>query len=179
MSATDTGTRNPPGELIHSTDAVQAAIARQAEALRPILRDEYPLVLVLMQGGLYYAVWLTLALSIPLELDYVHVSRYADRREGGELVWQRPPSADIAGRHVLIVDDIFDEGETLAAVREACQRAGARHLHTAVMSRKRHDRARAEAPDSVALEVPDRFIVGCGLDDGGRWRNLPALYALT
>jgi len=178
MSAADTETQVPPGELIHSADVVQAAIVRQADVLRPVLREEYPLVLVLMQGALYYAAWLTLALAIPLELDYVHVSRYADRREGRGLVWQRPPSADIAGRNVLIVDDIFDEGETLAAVREACKRAGARRLHTAVMTRKRHDRVRAAAPDSVALDVPDRFIVGCGLDDAGRWRNLPALYAL-
>lgn len=179
MLETDVERYAPPGELIHSVDAVQTAIARQADALRPILRDEYPLVLVLMQGALYYATWLTLSLAIPLELDYVHVSRYADRREGRELVWQRAPSADIAGRNILIVDDIFDEGETLAAVREACKWSDAHRLHTAVMTRKRHDRARAEAPDSVALEVPDRFIVGCGLDDAGRWRNLPALYALT
>lgn len=168
----------PPGELIHSADEVQAAIARQADALRPQFREEFPLVLILMQGALYYATWLTLALAIPLELDYVHVSRYADRREGRELVWQRLPSAALEGRNVLIVDDIFDEGDTIAAVREACSRAGASTLHTAVMTRKHHNRARARPPDSVALEVPDRFIVGCGLDDAGRWRNLPALYAL-
>ncbi len=168
----------PPGELIHDAETVRSAIARQADALRPQLEGENPLVLVLMQGALYYAAWLTLALAIPLELDYVHVSRYRDQKTGGELVWQRAPGASIAGRSVLVVDDIFDEGATLAAVRVACIEAGARELHTAVMTRKLHDRAQAPLPESIALDVPDRFVVGCGLDYAGCWRNLPAIYAL-
>ncbi|MGH8225561.1 MAG: hypoxanthine-guanine phosphoribosyltransferase [Gammaproteobacteria bacterium] len=167
-----------PGELIHDAETVRAAIARQADALRPQLEGENPLVLVLMQGALYYAAWLTLALAIPLELDYVHVSRYREQKTGGELVWQRTPSASMAGRSVLIVDDIFDEGPTLAAVRAACTKAGARELRAAVMTRKLHDRAQAPLPESIALDVPDRFVVGCGLDYAGRWRNLPAIYAL-
>ncbi len=169
----------PAGELIHDAPAVQRAVARQADALRPALAGKNPLVLALMQGALYYAAWLTVALAIPLELDYVHVGRYGAGREGGKLVWQRTPGAEVAGRCVLVVDDIFDEGRTLSAVREACAEAGARELYTAVLVRKRHDRAAgARPPDSAALEVPDRFIVGCGLDAAGRWRNLPALYAL-
>jgi hypoxanthine phosphoribosyltransferase len=168
----------PPGELIHAADAVQAAITRQAENLRPRLIEENPMVLVLMRGALYYATWLTIALAIPLDLDYVHVGRYGDGRTGGKPVWERGPGANVAGRCVLLVDDIFDEGATLAAVREACLNAGARDVRTALLTRKRHTRARAPEPDSVALEVPNRFIVGCGLDHAGRWRNLPALYAL-
>ncbi|MGH8427052.1 MAG: hypoxanthine-guanine phosphoribosyltransferase [Gammaproteobacteria bacterium] len=175
----DTTSYLPPGELLFDAAAVQDAVFRQAAELRPQLERENPVVLVLMQGALYYAAWLTLALAIPLELDYAHASRYGDRRKGGELVWQRCPGANLAGRSVLVVDDIFDEGKTLAAVREACTQAGARELRTAVLARKLHDRVRGPLPESAALEVPDRFIVGCGLDYCGRWRNLPALYALT
>ncbi|MGH8273707.1 MAG: hypoxanthine-guanine phosphoribosyltransferase [Gammaproteobacteria bacterium] len=178
MDRAATNNFRPSGELVHSSEAVQSAIARQAAELRLRFADACPLVLVLMQGAVYYAVWLTLALAIPLELDYVDVGRYGDGHAGGALGWRRPPSKRVAGRSVLVVDDIFDEGETLAAVCAACNEAGASAVHTAVLARKRHDRARAAAPDSAALEVPDRFIVGCGLDYAGRWRNLPALYAL-
>lgn len=167
----------PPGDLLYAADAVQAAIAAQARALRPALAGRDPLVLVLMQGALYYAAWLTLALAIPLELDYIHASRYRDGRSGSTLQWIRRPPAAVAGRTVLLLDDIFDAGETLAAARAACREAGARTVVTAVMTRKRRAHA-AAPPDSVALEVPDRFVVGCGLDCGGRWRNLPAIYAL-
>lgn len=170
--------RVPPGELLFDAAAVQAAIAAQARSLRPALAGRNPLVLVLMQGALYYAAWLTLALELPLELDYIHASRYRDGREGGGLHWIRRPPAAVSGRTVLLLDDIFDEGDTLAAARAACSEAGARETIAAVMARKRREHSAAEPPDSVALEVPDRFVVGCGLDCGGRWRNLSGIYAL-
>ncbi|HEX5314149.1 MAG TPA: phosphoribosyltransferase family protein [Gammaproteobacteria bacterium] len=168
----------PPGEMLHSAEAVQAAIAHQAEWLRPRLANENPLVVVLLQGALYYAAWLTLALAIPLEIACVDVGRYGRGRSGGVLAWRQKLAADVGGRSVLLLDDIFDEGATLAAVRAACIAAKAREVRSAVLLRKRHDRARAQEPDSAALEVPDCFVVGCGLDDAGRWRNLPAIYAL-
>jgi len=95
------------------------------------------------------------------------------------LRWIRPPPPTVAGRMVLLVDDIFDEGVTLTAAKAACLEAGAAEVVLAVLARKRHNRAHGTAPDSVALEVPDGFIVGCGLDDAGRWRNLPGIYMIA
>lgn len=170
----------PPGERLFDAAEVQAAVNRQAELLRPRLAGVNPLVLAVMQGGAYYAVWLTLALGVPLELDYVHVSRYRDRRRGGELQWLRRPSAAVAGRTVLVVDDMLDEGATLDAVCAACRDAGAAAVLATALVRKRRGSPAAPRPDLfVALEAPDRFLVGCGLDFAGRWRNLPALYALA
>lgn len=169
----------PPGaELLFDAAAVRAAVLSQAAAIRPRLRGAEPLVLAVMTGGMYYAVWLTTALGVPLEVDYVHAGRYADGRAGGRLRWRRRPGPEVAGRSVLLVDDIFDEGATLAAVREACIEQGAREVLSAVLALKCHDRAVGRRPDYVALEVPDRFVVGCGLDCGGRWRNLDGIYAL-
>lgn len=167
------------GELLVDAGAVQAAVRREADALRPRLAGRNALALAVMQGGMYYAVWLTLALAIPLEIDYVHLGRYGDGRRGGELRWLRRPQAALAGRTVLVIDDIFDEGATLEAIRAACREQGAREVIVAVLALKRHERAAGVRPDSVALEVPDRFVVGCGLDFAGRWRNLPAIYAVA
>lgn len=169
----------PPGVPLYDADAVQAAIEAQARALAPRLAGHNPLVLVLMQGALYYAAWLTLALKQPLEIDYIHATRYGAGRRGGKLSWIRPPPPATAGRMVLLVDDIFDEGVTLDAARAACLEAGATEVVSAVLALKRHAGANARTPDSVALEVPDGFVVGCGLDAGGRWRNLPGIYMLT
>jgi len=168
----------PPGERVHDAASVQRAIRAQARELRPRLEGRDPLVLVLMQGALYYAAWLTLELDMPLELDYIHATRYGDKRHGGGLRWLRRPPEAVAGRTVLLLDDIFDAGETLAAARAACRTAGAGTVLTAVLARKRRRHSVDAGPDSVALEVPDRFVVGCGLDCGGHWRNLPAIYAL-
>ncbi len=168
----------PPGEMLFSAAAVQEAIHGQAVRLRALLSARNPLVLVLMQGALYYAAWLTLALEMPLELDYIHASRYGDNRQGSQLRWIRRPPERIAGRSVLLIDDIFDEGATLRAAREACVSAGASDVVTAVLARKRRPGIVGPLPDSIALEVPNRFVVGCGLDCGGRWRNLGSIYAL-
>lgn len=172
-------TYRPPGTLLVDTATVRAAVAQQAARLRPRLAGTNPLILTVMQGGVYYSVWLTLALDIPLELEYVHLSRYRQERSGGRIDWIRGPQAGMAGRRVLVVDDILDEGATLLAVREACLAAGAETVLTTVLVRKRRAARTAAVPDLyVALEVPDEFVVGCGLDYAGRWRNLPALYAL-
>ena len=168
----------PPGQLIHDEETVRQAIRAQARELRPRLSGRDPLALVLMQGALYYAAWLTVALDMPLEMDYIHASRYGDGREGGGLRWLRRPPASVAGRTVLLLDDIYDEGETLLAARTACEAADAEDVITAVLARKARRDAAGYRPDSVALEVPNRFVVGCGLDCGGHWRNLPGIYAL-
>jgi len=170
---------HPPGIELYDAGAVQAAIEVQARTLAPRLAGRNPLVLVLMQGAMYYAAWLTLALRQPLEIDYIHATRYGDGRNGKALQWVRPPPASVAGRTVLLVDDIFDEGVTLAEARTACLDAGATDVMLAVLVRKRRPQMHLDQPLSVALEVPDGFVVGCGLDDGGRWRNLPGLYRLT
>ncbi len=170
---------SPPGRQLFSAEAVQEAIRVQARELAPRLAGRNPLVLVLMQGALYYAAWLTLALAQPLEIDYLHATRYGSRRKGEKLHWIRPPPPTVQGRHVLLIDDIFDEGVTLHEAAEACRRGGAESVLTAVLALKRHDRASAVTlPDSVALQVPDEFVVGCGLDDNGRWRNLAGIYTI-
>ncbi len=169
---------SPPGRQIFSAEAVQEAIRVQASELAPRLEGCNPLVLVLMQGALYYAAWLTVALARPLEIDYIHATRYGSRREGEKLHWIRPPPPAVQGRLVLLLDDIFDEGVTLHEAAEACRHGGAESVLTAVLALKRHERACVTRPDSVALEVPDEFVVGCGLDDNGRWRNLAGIYTI-
>jgi hypoxanthine phosphoribosyltransferase len=172
------GRFSPPGRQVFDALAVQDAIRAQAGELAPRLAGRDPLVLVLMQGALYYAAWLTVALAQPLEIDYIHATRYGARREGEQLHWIRPPPATVKGRHVLLLDDIFDEGLTLHEAAKACRDGGAESVLTAVLALKRHTRARVPPPDSVALEVPDAFVVGCGLDDNGRWRNLAGIYTI-
>lgn len=169
---------SPPGRQLFSAEAVQDAIRVQASRLAPRLADSNPLVLVLMQGALYYAAWLTVALAQPLEIDYLHATRYGSRRKGEKLHWIRPPPPSVRGRQVLLLDDIFDEGVTLNEAAEACRRDGAASVLTAVLALKRRDHVSAPLPDSVALEVPDEFVVGCGLDDNGHWRNLAGIYTI-
>ncbi|MDS4039831.1 MAG: phosphoribosyltransferase family protein, partial [Candidatus Competibacter sp.] len=97
---------------------------------------------------------------------------------GGEMDWIAPPRPEVAGQVVLVVDDIFDEGDTLEAILAEVRRRGATAVYSAVLVDKRHDRkVSGLTVDFVGLEVPDRYVFGCGMDYKEYWRQLPAIYA--
>jgi len=131
-----------------------------------------------MNGGLVPTALLMPGMRFPWKLDYLHATRYREATTGTELVWQRTPEQSLRGRHVLVVDDILDEGHTLAAILQYCEAQGPASLRTAVLTRKRHQRGVRPPLDYVGLEVPDRYVFGCGMDYKGYWRNLPAIYAI-
>lgn len=166
-------------ERLHDEHAVQRAYDRLAHEIAARLGSAEPVVLAVMLGGLVPTAALMGRFRFLYRLDYVHATRYRGETRGGELHWIARPRVDLAGRAVLIVDDIFDEGVTLARIAEYCRDAGAASVHCAVLVRKRHDRSPAGfRPDFVGLEVEDRYVFGCGMDFREHFRGLPAIYAL-
>ncbi len=123
---------------------------------------------------------LSLQLGIDVEFDYLHATRYRGAIVGSGLAWLHRPSTPLEGRRVLIADDILDEGHTLKAVRNWCEDQGAADVRIAVLCVKNHDR-RVEDIDAdyIALEVPDRYVYGYGMDYHEQGRNLPGIYALA
>ena len=104
---------------------------------------------------------------------------WAGPRRGADLQWKARPGMSLEGRCVLVVDDILDEGLTLAAVLEWCREQGAEQVLSAVLVHKDHDRKPAlKRADFTGLTVPDRYVFGCGMDYQGRFRNLRGIYAL-
>jgi len=167
-------------EMIHSARAVQIALDGMARNIDERMARSAPVLLAVMTGGMVPAVWLSSRLHFPHQMDYVHATRYVGGTRGGQLAWRARPGADLAGRAVLIVDDILDEGITLRAIVDYCQEAGAREVKVAVLVQKRHDRnLTGLVPDFKGLDVPDRYVFGCGMDYREYFRNLPAIYALT
>lgn len=165
-------------ELICDTSTVDAAVARVAEEITQALGERHPLVLVVMSGGVVFGGHLLPKLAFPLDLDYLHLTRYGDATRGGSLEWKAFPRAEIRGRTVLVVDDILDEGITLAAIRERMLADGAAAFYSAVFADKELGRAKPLAADFVGVKLPNRYVFGFGMDVKGAWRNLPAVYAL-
>ncbi|OYW34017.1 MAG: hypoxanthine-guanine phosphoribosyltransferase [Methyloversatilis sp. 12-65-5] len=130
------------------------------------------------RGAVVFAGNLLPQLAFPLDFDYVHVTRYGDATQGGALRWISEPRIPVAGRTVLVLDDILDEGITLAAIRRHLLDAGAQRCLTAVFSDKMIGRTKPIKADFTGLELPDRYVFGYGMDVRGAWRNLPAIYAL-
>jgi hypoxanthine phosphoribosyltransferase len=165
-------------ELIFPEEQVQAAVVRVAQEINAALADVHPLVLSVMGGAVVFTGQLLPMLTFPLDFDYVHVSRYGGDQQGGDLLWKVEPRENVRGKVVLVIDDILDEGETLAAVRQRVLDLGAAGFYCAVFADKLNGKVKPIRADFVGLELPDRFVFGFGMDVHGAWRNLPAIYAV-
>ena len=144
------------------------------------LAEQYPLLLPVMGGAVVFTGQLLPLLRFPLDFDYVHVSRYGSELSGSvQLNWLRAPQNSVEGRHVLVLDDILDEGHTMAAIHKQVMDMGAASCRTAVFANKKINRPKPITANYVGIHVPDRYVFGYGMDAGGMWRNLGAIYALS
>lgn len=161
---------------VFTRTAVDAAVDRIAARLMLLLWDARPLVVCLMNGGLPFTADLLRRFHFDLELDYMHATRYRGA-VAGEVRLLRDLDRSVAGRTVLLVDDVLDEGVTLAAVQDALAKRRPKQLLSAVLVRKRVPSAAATA-EYIALEAPNEYLVGRGMDLHGAFRQLSAIYAV-
>lgn len=168
------------GDLLVSETDVVAAIARIADEMTAELQNTNPVLVCCMNGGLAFAGQLLTRLVFPLQIDYVHATRYGHAVNGVALDWKVRPQHDLTGRTVVLLDDILDEGVTLAAIADYCRHLGAAKVMMAVLVEKLHLRKVTPGmrADFTGIEVGDRFLFGYGLDYKGYWRNAPGIYAL-
>lgn len=165
-------------ECVCSAEIVSAAIARLAREITDSAGDACPVVLGVMRGSVFFAGQLLPLLRFPLEFDYLDVTRYGAATTGGAITWKVTPGTAVAGRDVLVLDDILDEGHTLAAIRDHLLGSGASRVLSAVLADKDIGRSKPIKPDFVGVTLPDRYVFGCGMDVRGAWRNLPEIYAM-
>jgi hypoxanthine phosphoribosyltransferase len=169
----------PPSDEIIDSAAVQAALHRMAVEIEARLAGRNPLVVTVMNGGLIFAGQLLPRLEFALELSYVHVRRYGNETTGGKLVWIAGPHEPVTGRTVLLLDDILDEGRTLATIQARFLEQGAEKVLLAAFAVKERERPAQLRADFYGVRVPDRFVFGFGMDVAGIWRNLPSIRALA
>lgn len=168
---------------IVSPEEVQAAVRHVADVLNERFgapdNTTFPLVLGVMGGAVVFTGTLLPQLAFPLEFDYIHVSRYGDDDRGGEIVWKVIPRQNVAGKTIIVVDDILDEGETLAHVKQRLLDMGALEVIVAVFADKDIGRRKPIRADITGLTLPNAFVVGFGMDVYGYWRNLPGLWSIN
>ena len=158
---------------------MQAALDRLAGEINSALGDTELLVVCVLTGGLVAVGQLLPRLRSPLQVDFVHATRYRGQTTGGAIHWLVEPRADLAGRTVLLIDDILDEGHTLAAIQDYCRGNGAQAVHTAVLIEKQHDRKHPDVrADFIGLRVKDRYVFGYGMDYNEYLRNAPGIFAV-
>lgn len=174
-------------EQLYSMTQAQDAVARQADKLNSYVLDELNkknkpegvVVLSLLNGGIIYTGMLLPLLDFDLELDSLAVSRYRKNDFGGDLQWHTAPRVDLKNKMVLLVDDIFDQGITIKKVGDWCAEQGAYGVLSCVLAWKILIETVENKPDFYALKVPDKFVVGLGMDFAGRYRNAPGIFAVS
>lgn len=165
-------------DRLYSKQDIDAAYDRLAAAITQRLGNSNPLVVSVMVGGLIPAGQLLPRLDFPLQMDYLHATRYHGDTQGGKLLWLARTTHSVKDRVVLLIDDIHDEGVTLAAICDYCREVGAREVYTAVLLNKIHNRKSGFQADFVGLDVEDRYVFGCGMDYKGYLRNVPGIFAI-
>lgn len=167
-------------DLLATRAEVEAAIGRMAKEITTELMEADPILICVMNGGLIFSGQLLTRLTFPLEVDYIHATRYGHETSGSGLNWIVKPRLELQGRTVLLLDDILDEGITLAAIADYCRQQGAARVLMAVLVEKLHLRKVTPGmrADFTGIEIGDRFLFGYGLDYKGYWRNAPGIYAV-
>lgn len=166
-------------DCLYTAAQVETALDAMARAIADTLKDSNPLLVCLMNGGVVPFGKLLTRLNFPLQVDYVHATRYREKLQGSDLEWRAGPFVSAHNRTVLLVDDILDSGETLAATEKFYLGQGAKRVYKAVLTVKNRARSVAISADFIGLEVPDRYVFGYGMDYKGYLRNAPGIYALV
>ena len=164
-------------DLLYGEREVEAALDNMAKQINGLLADRNPLLLCVLNGGIVVAGNLITRLTIPLTLDAINASRYQNQTSGGSIEWVLKPGTPLKDRTVLIIDDILDEGITLAAIHDYCLAQGASSVYSAVLVDKILDHEKPITADFIGLEIENRYVFGYGMDYKGYLRNAPGIYA--
>lgn len=157
---------------------LREGVVRLADAIRDHYGGKPLTVVAVMTGAVVLLADLIRQLELPLRVGVIGASSYRGGTSSGELTVDTQMLIDIRERDVLLIDDIFDTGRTLAYLVQRVEELGARSVRTAVLLHKQRPTDVEIRPDFVAFEIPDEFVVGYGLDYQDHYRNLPFLAVL-
>ncbi len=165
-------------DCLYTQTEVECAFDNMALAITEELKDKNPIIICVLTGAIIPMGQLLTRLNFPLQIDYIHATRYKDGIAGGEIQWISEPRVDIQNRNILVVDDIFDEGTTLQEIIKYCKNKQVKSIYSAVLVNKLHDRKVNLEADFIGLNVVDRYLFGYGMDYKSYLRNAPGIYAV-
>jgi hypoxanthine phosphoribosyltransferase len=169
----------PKTRILFARQEIEATVGRLAAEISRDYFDRYPLLIGILKGSFIFMADLIRLLEFPLEVEFVKLSSYGRGRESsGRVKVVQGLGADIKGRHVLVVEDIVDTGLTIAFFLDYLQKRKPASLRLCALTDKAERRKTPVAIDYLGFTVPDKFLVGYGLDMDEKFRNLPDIYVL-
>jgi hypoxanthine phosphoribosyltransferase len=181
-NTTDLRLDRSTGKPMITADQIARRVHRLGRQISEVYRDiDTPLVMVvILKGATVFAADLLRSLSIPAELEFVRASSYpSGTSSNGRLKLAHMVEGPLVGRHVLLVEDIIDSGVTVNAVARRIQRLSPATVRLAGLLDRPARRQVEVKIDFTGFVIPDRFVIGYGLDYAGLYRELPHIYSLT
>lgn len=168
-------------KCLYSSNQVEQALRSMATVIHNEMQDDDPVVLCVLIGGVVLTGKLLTLLDFPLQVDYIHATRYGNNTTGSRIEWVVKPRVSLKGRTVLVVDDILDKGVTLASIVEFCHAQGAANIKTAVLVEKQVPRSEdaVQKADYTGVLVENLYVYGYGMDYKGYLRNAPGIFAVA
>ena len=164
--------------ILLTQDQLRSGVSRMAGDIAAVYGDRPLTIIAVLTGSIVLLADLIRLLTMPLRVGVLQASSYREGTARGTLIVNADMMLDIAGRDVLLLDDIFDTGHTLVGVMAALRKFQPTSLRSAVLLRKAGRQEVEMIPDFIGFEIPDEFVVGYGLDCGDLYRNLPYLAAI-
>jgi hypoxanthine phosphoribosyltransferase len=169
------------GRALISADRIARRVAEMGREISEVYADiDTPLVLVvILKGATVFSADLLRSLSIPAELEFVSAASYGSGTSPGKLRLAHMVEGPLVGRHVLLIEDIIDSGRTVGAIEKHLRRLKPASLRLAALLDRPARREVEVKIDFTGFVIPDKFVIGYGLDYAGLYRELPGIYILT
>lgn len=168
----------PKLTLLFTSNEVEAAVGRLAKEISQDYRDKNPILIGVLKGSFMFMADLIRRLNFPLEVEFIRLSSYGSRKSPGKLKLVQGLQTKVKNRHVLVIEDIIDTGQTTAFVLEHIKKKKPASLKLCTLTNKPERRKVPVKIDYLGLNVPNKFIVGYGIDWNEKFRYLPGIYAL-
>ena len=165
-------------DCLYTGTQVQERLDILAKKITDDHENDNPLILCVLTGAIIPMGHLLTRLHFPLQIDYIHATRYRGNTKGGEVEWKVEPRTELKDRTVFVLDDILDEGYTLAAIKDYCIENKCKQVKTIAVVEKIHDRKHGIEADYVGLQIEDRYVFGYGMDYKNYLRNADGIYAV-
>lgn len=163
--------------ILINEDDIKKKVKELGEKIAIDYQDKKPVFVGVLKGAFMFLADLVRNIKIDIDFDFVVVSLYKGEKKHDILILEREVLTELKDRDVLIVDEILDSGKTLSFLIEHIKGKGARSVKTCVLLRKKKDNVLIE-PDYCGFEIPDKFVIGYGLDFREKYRNLPFIAIL-
>lgn len=165
-------------DILLTEEAIQSRISQLGRLISADYRGRSPLLVGVLRGAVFFVSDLMRRLDVPCELDFAALASYHGETESRRVRWRMKVEAEIAGRDVLVVEDIVDTGKTLFKLLRELRKHQPSSLRACTLLDKPSRRQVVLDIDYVGFTIPDRFVVGYGLDHAGRFRQLPYVATL-